>query len=335
MPRRHTYRKLALLIGGPMLVELTVMALWFWMLMEATKGQDKKPFEQMWITAAGAIGYCLSAFAAGRWVTTRIAPWLMGSMLGLGAAAGLAGIGLGRFEGFVAATFLMGACIGHYYVPFQINMGRVRPFETLAYSIACYNIAWGLGGAIGPFFGGVLRDLGLGYESFVLVVVGLVVAHGLLLGLSRTPEPDDPPPTAAFESTGRQRKFAWINFFIVGLAFRGLYGTLWPDLGKQMQWADWKIGLGQTLMLFPVAGAALVWARCRNRLIEPWFMIGSMAVGAAAFAILPWMPNWPTAVACCLLIGVMESCVVYHSLYYANADAHTKGRSLGIAETMA
>ena len=214
-------------------------------------------------------------------------------------------------------------------------MGRIRPFETLAYSIACYNIAWGLGGAIGPFFGGALRDLGLGYGSFALVVAALVVAHGLLLGLSRTPEPDDPPPTAAFESTARQRKFAWINFFVVGLAFRGLYGTLWPDLGKQMQWADWKIGLGQTLMLFPVAGAALVWARCRRRLVEPWFMIGSMVIGAAAFSALPWMDHWPSAVACCLVIGVMESCVVYHSLYYANADAHTKGRSLGIAEAMA
>jgi MFS family permease len=335
MPKFSKTRKIALLVGGPMLVETTVMILWAWMIFSATKVLDKDPHQQMWISSAGAVGYCFSAFIAGRWVTPRVAPWLMGSMLIAAATFGLIGIASERFEIYILMNLLMGLSIGHYYVPFQINMGHIRPFRTLAYSVAFYNVAWGLGGSIGPYLTGTLRDAQIDLIVLVTIIAVLVSIHVILIVVCRTDGDVDPNPTAAFTSTVRQRRAAWASFFAVGLVFRGLYATLWPDLGKQLGWTDWQIGLGQTLMLLPVAAMALVWARFRHRLVDPWWMLTAMVIGAVALSLLPMAPTWSTAVACGVVVGIAESCVVYHSLYYSNADTQTKGRSLGIAEMLA
>jgi hypothetical protein len=236
---------------------------------------------------------------------------------------------------FLLIVPVVGTCTAHFYVPFQVNMGHVRPFHTLAWTVAIYNVAWGLGGAAGPFLSGILRQS----PTIVLasLAIGLMLGHTALNLLSRTAPPADHTvePTAAFKSTVLQRRVSWIAMITSCLVYRGLYATLWPALGDARHWSDTTIATGALMLALPLPLAAPLWARLRRRLVTPWIMIGAMAVGAIGVLAIPLTTSPTMAIACIACCGLAESCVVFCLLYYANADDRTAARSIGIAEFIA
>lgn len=327
-------RKLSLLIFGPMLVETVLMLLLSWMNITATR-MGVPPRQQMLISVAGAAAYCVSSLIAGRWVKVRFAPLLMIVMLPGAVCVGLTAVWWGEFWAFVIGTTMMGTMIGHYYVPFQVNMSHVQPFRTLAWSIACYNVAWGTGGSIGPLVGGWCRTSPFGV--IVGIVIGLAVLHTILQLIARTAPPSDHAvkQTHAFASTAAQRRMAWVGVFVAAVLIRGLWATLWPALAVERGWDKAQEAIGLMLMFVPVPLGALALARMRRLLVKPYVLMAGMACGGIGFGLLPFAPTWGLAVVCAACVGLGESVAVFHSLYYANADEQTRARSVGISEALA
>ena len=317
-----------------MLVETLSMLVTFYMALEAVR-LGVPPRQQMLIGAIGASSYAISAFVCGRWVTARLAPNVMLVMIIMAAAAGVLAMNLHQFAYFLMIMPVMGFCVANFYVPFQVNMGHVRPFHTMAWTVAIYNVAWGTGGAAGPFLSGFLRTS----PTFVLatLAIGLMLGHTALNLLSRTAPPpgESSGPTIVFESSALQRRVAWIAAFAAGIVYRGLYVTLWPTLGVQRGWSDQTIATGALLLALPLPLAAPLWAKLRRRLVAPWVMISTMIIGAIGVLLIPLADSPAMTIACITCCGLAESCVVFHMLYYANADKHTAGHSIGISEFIA
>ena len=327
MWRGISLRKLAALVFAPMLTETLATLFLAWMVLRATKTMGYEAWQHMLIPMAGSLGYATSALLAGRWVTPRWAPWLMiGSILGV-TAVGLAAMAIDTYPVFVASSLAMGLCFGHYYTPFQINMTHVRPFRTVAWSVGFYNVAWGSGAALGPFIGSSMRVAPL--AALAVIALGLAALHTALnfLALS-APEPThEIERTAAFASTSPQRRVALLAFLLMNTVIRGLYLTLWPQFGKEHGWEDWQIGLGQLAIFAPLPIASLLWAKLRRRLQRPWIMLASMVIGFAGFAAIPMTDKWGWALLCVTAAGLMESCVVFHAIYYMNTDPDPRSRA--------
>jgi fucose permease len=337
MWRGVSLRKLGLLVLGPMLTESLVTLYAAWMVWYAEKSLGYEPWEHMAIPVAGSIGYAGSAFVAGRWVTPRVAMGLMIGTILLIPAIGLFAVALKSFAAFIAVSFLIGVTIGHYYTPFQINMTHVRPFHTLAWSVAFYNVAWGTGAALGPFYGSSMRTASV----WLLGSVGAALAlmHTVLAVISRYAPPPavEIDPARAFNSTPRQRRMGLVGFVTVNSMIRGLYITLWPHLGDQRGWTDAQVGFGQFCMFALVPIGSLAWARLRYRIERPWILLGTMVVGLAGFASLPWVASYGAALVCVTSIALVESCMVFHAIYYVNADPdpHRRGRNIALFEACA
>ena len=337
MWRGISLRKLGMLVFGPMLSETLVMLFAAWMVLYAERSQGYEPWQHMLIPMMGSIGYAASALIAGRWVTPAWAPRLMIATILVVAALGISAMALASYPGFLALGLLIGLTIGHYYTPFQINMTHVRPFRTLAWSVAFYNVAWGTGAAVGPFLGSSLRTATM--PALIGLAVSLALAHTILALAARTAPPprQEIIPTRVFNSTAAQRRVMLLAFVSINSIVRGLYITLWPNLGGRYGWSDAQVGLGQFCIFAPVPIAALLWARLRHRLDRPWIMLASMVVGVAGLAALPMMSHWAAAMACATAVGLMESCVVFHAIYYMNADPNpsSRSRSVGVFEMSA
>ena len=325
--------KLGQLTIAPFLVEAMSAVLFTWMFLRAVSmGVD--PARQMLIAVAGSAGYGLSAFIAGRWVTPRIAPQLLVGAILTVMALGLGAVAIDQFGAFVIISALVGMVIGHYYVPFMINMGHVRPFKTMAWSVACFNLSWGVGISLGSFYSAWFKNQGT--AIIVGMVIGLAAVHTAVSLIAQfAPRVEhDQPPHAAFASTIAQRISSRICLFCGAMVMRGLYSTLWPYLCKAQQWSDHVTAVGWFAIYINVPLWALTMARLRKRLLGPGFMIGAMLIGAGAFAMLgvaeaPWQ-----ALICMAGVGVMEGVVVYHALYYANTDKDQPGRSIAWIETL-
>lgn len=334
MWRGVSLRKLAYLLLGPMLVETLSMLVVFYMALGAVR-MGVPPRQQMLIGALGSAAYAVSAYTCGRWVTAKTAPNVMLLSIVVAALAGLSAMWVNAFWYFLLIVPVVGLCTAHFYVPFQVNMGHVRPFHTMAWTVAIYNVAWGIGGAAGPFLSGILRQS----PTIVLgsLAIGLMLGHTALNLLSRTAPPADHAiePTAAFQSTRLQRRVSWVAMIMSCLVYRGLYATLWPALGDARHWSDATIATGALMLALPLPLGALLWAKLRRKLVTPWIMIATMTIGAIGVLLIPLTDSPVMAIACIACCGLSESCVVFCMLYYANADEHTAGRSIGISEFLA
>ncbi len=317
-----------------MLVEALWALLISWMYLRAV-AMGEPPARQMLIAAMGSAGYAVSSAVAGRWVTVRSAPWLLVSMILAAVAIGLGAIAIDRFAAFVLFAGLIGVCIGHYYVPFQVNMGHVRPFRTTAWSVAAYNVAWGGGAAIGPFLAAWFKQQPVGIIAGI--AIGLAAAHTVVWLIAqfapRTDHGDQ--PHAAFASTRRQRVASRWAFFTVGLVIRGLYATLWPYVCEARGWSDQVLAMGLFAMFAMVPVWGMVLARLRRRLRGPGWMIAGVLIGAAAFGLMPAADRPWLALLAVMGVGTAEAITVFHALYYANVDAEQPTRSIGWVETIA
>ena len=327
-------RKIALLVLGPFVVEMIATLFVFWMALETTR-KGIPPRMQMLVPAAWAVTYTISAFLAGRWVTPRVAPALM-----IGAIFAIVGICLGamvidRYVAFIFLSAAAGAFGGHYYVPFQINMAHVKPFRTLAWTIACYCIALGVGSTCGPYLAASLRAAPV--IVFAVLACALAVFHTLLqvLALTAPSVADEADTPHSFASTALQRLTGFVAIIVVGIVYRGTLMTLWPDFADQRGWSDLQVGLGVVSLVSPIALLAPVWARIRGALGTPWVMLGSIVIGLIGYVILPFTNAYTAALGCLFLTGGMFGCVLFHALYYVNADPHRQERSVGVVEALA
>lgn len=342
MPPAVSIRKIGFLLFGPMMVEslLTMLSAWL-ILASYTRGLP--PRQVMFITVFSSAAYCVSSLLAGRWVTPGRAAWLTltaplavltVAVATLGAAGGFAEVLTDAvwFAAIVAGSAAMSACIGHYYVPFQINMSHVQPFRRLAWSVAFYNIAWGTGSSLGPAIGGLMKAR----PWFVVLIAAAVVVaiHTALSMMARTaPSGAEHHLTAAFTSTPRQRRMGWISFMAVAILMRGIYGVLLPGLAQSRGWSQEWIALALALLYAPIPLLAPVWAMLRYRIEKPWILIGVLLSGAAGVLLMPLAPTYALTLLCVFCCGVADSGAVFHAVYYANADRPaTRSKSIGMLE---
>lgn len=332
MLRGVSKRKVALLIFGPMLVETIGMMFITWMLSRAaiTHNADVQPF----IAAAGSLAYGLSSFIASRWTTPKNAPYMLSLSVVVILIAGAAAVIADTFWVSVLATAVMGACAGHYYVPFQINMSHVHPFRTLAWSVAFYNIAWSAGSSVGPFFGANFENKAPALIiTLALILTAIHTAISALAAKAPQHHTED-TQSIAFASTPQQRLQGWICLLPTGLIARGTYATLWVYLANHHQWSSQQKATGLMCLFLPVVLLSPLWARLRHQLHEPWIMLTSMLIGAAGIFFMPLTDSFNLAITCALAVGVVESCVMFHVIYYTNADRVNRNQSLGRTETL-
>lgn len=333
MWRGISIAKLGQLILAPLLVEAMSTLVLAWMFLRAVD-LGVPPRQQMLIAAVGSVGYACSSFLAGRWVTPRFAPWLLVGAILSSMGLGLTAIAVDRFWVFVVIALLNGMVIGHYYVPFMINMGHVRPFKTTAFSVALFNVSWGLGASLGPFISAMFKQYGAAViATLAIVLAGIHTIVSLVAQYSPRVNHDD-QTHSAFASTQLQRVSSRACFFLAAIVIRGLYSTLWPYLCAARGWSEQVTAIGWFALYINVPIWALVLAHLRLRLRGPNFMLGAISIGAIAFGLigivpLPWM-----AIACNFAVGIMEGVVVFHALYYANTDPLRPGRSIAWVETL-
>jgi len=333
MWRGVSLRKLSYQLLGPMIVETLSMMFVFYMALAAVR-MGIEPRYQMLIGVTGSIFYAGSSIVCGRWVRPHNAPNIMLAAIMIMTAAGISALNIHHFGYFLLIGPVIAICASHFYVSFQVNMRSVQPFHTLAWTVAIYNVAWGLGGAAGPFLSGSLRLSPL----WLLVALALVLmtAHSVLNLQARTaPPPPHHDPTRMFASSALQRRMSMIATALSCTVYRGFYVTIWPTLGAQRGWDDTQIAWGALMLALPLPVVAPLWARLRFLLDQPWILMSMLALGIAGVLVLPMTQSLALTIAGLTCIGLAESCCVFHMIYYANADPHNSARSIGIAEFIA
>lgn len=319
-----------------MLMETVVQMFLAWMMFQAIQGHGKEAYEQMLIAATGSGAYMVSSLFAGRWVKPKFAPYLL---IGVAMVIGVLGITCLVFDSFILyfpLTFLIGGTLGHYYVPFQINMSHVKPFNTLAWSIACYNIAWGVGAALGPFTGALYRQSHwMVLSSFAVVVIGVHTVLNIV-ALYAPKSKLDHETHAAFESSLYQRIAGWSSYAIAGMFLRGVSFVLIPKLAQSLKWSDSQSAIALVAIYLPISTCAPVWAKLRYRLERQNVHLVMSVIGLLSYCSLYFTTEYMVIVVCMFLLGMANSCSVFHSLYYANAAPdRVRSKGVGLSEAVA
>lgn len=326
--------ELALLLGGPLLMGAVLVMALFRLNLQAVRA-DYPPRVQAWLPTLFALAYVLSALTAGRWVGAR-GP---GAVMVLTVAGGL-GLALAvpttqALGWMLVLSAGVGVVAGAYFVAFQVNIQNVQPFHTLAWSIACFNISWGLGEVSGPALASTVGLWPLRWLAVVLVAVSAVHAALIVLA-ARSPRPTPTARMAAeLRSTPRLRVVGWVSMFLATLVYMALIATLYPGLGHARSWSDGWIALGVVVLAMPVALTAPLWAKLRGWLHTPALLLVSLALLGAALAVLPWLTAWWAVSVALALAGVALGSVTFQGVYYANADPDKPARSVGINEAAA
>ena len=329
-----SYRKLAFLILGPLSGDLLAAMFLFWMNVQAVR-MGVPPRSQAWIGALFGVGYTLSSLLAARWSTRHNAARLLSIGIVAMTALGTLSLFTTQFGVSLVLATLLGVAVGDYFVPFQVMMGHVRPFATLAWTVAFYNISWGTGYACGPFLCGFLRGHSVWWLVTVAVGVSLAVL-GLLRMVRHDPRSgdEDRHPASVVHSTPLLRRISWVSIAASCVLFAGLASTLWPALGGARGLSDKQIGLGLFVMGIQLPLSSMIWARVRNRLGQPWLLIGLDLLCGAGFLLLHLAPAWPWGLVGMAVFGFGHTGVIFHAVYYANADPANPSRSVGINETV-
>ncbi len=335
MWRGISLRKIGFLLFGPLVVELLCTLILLWMIFEAANMGIAERYHPL-IGALCSVAYATSALIAGRRCTeAKAASYLLPSILALT----LVGVSLmtishlfgSHFWIFLIFAPLIGCCTGQYYVPFQLNMSHVRPFHTLAWSVAFYNISWGVGTTVGSSM-----SARLSVPVILGSVVVLFVIHTILVLLARAA----PPPavevkqTIAYSSTPRMRLISFISLCTGALVFRGLHLSALALYAQKSGWtADQKM-IAIAVLLAPVPILSPIWAKLRHFLHLPWMILAPMAGGVVGVLGLGLSESFGTALCWLAGLGAMESCLVFCGIYYCNSDPTTRAKSVGIYEAL-
>lgn len=334
MWRGYSLRTLALLLGGPLLVDLLGSCFLFWMNLGAVR-MGYPPRTQMLIMALFAFSYTIGAHLSGRWVTSRRAPRLVFFAALALTIEGTIALFTPIFGVYLAVAMFMGVTMSHYFMPFQVMMGNVSPFRVLAWTIAVYTISWGSGWASGPLLSGFIGQVSP--VHLAIAAWGLFVAYSILTLIARgAPQRDENhvQAHAAFASTPTMRLMGAASVCAVITVTSALGATLWVGMGEARGYGDGQIGAGVAALALPVPLLALLWARLGRLLHLPWLMIGGLLLGAAGVAVLPLTDTYVQAMTCLSCLGVMSSIMFFHGVYYANADPDNRTKSVARYESV-
>jgi len=328
-----SWSSLAFLLGGPLLMEVVAVTCIFHMLLTgALAGLPPKALACF--PSVYAAGYIVSAWAAGRWVTWR-SGWRL-VFCGIFLQVMLATLvlhtrGFALHLGVAAAA---GVVSGHYFAPFQVVMADVRPFRTLAWTIAAYNMSWGAGGTAGPLLSGWLPRLGTG--GVLGIFWGCAAAHTVLALAARGAGRRDHgagAPASAFSATPAMIRIGWLSGLAAALLQGGVL-AIWPAYGAMAGLTDRQIAAGAMAVWGMIPLLAPLCALLRGRMRRPRLLLGSYALGAAALLGLTVAAGGLQLGLCLLALGVMLSSVYFHGIYYCNADAAARMKSVSVYEAI-
>ncbi len=327
-------RKIAMLVLGPFLADFPAGLFMFWMNVSAVR-MGVPPRFQALIGGLFAAGYAVSAHAAGRWSTPARARRQMAGALVLATVFGSASLYVSSFPVMVGCATVLGVLMGQYFVPFQVKMKNVQPFRTLAWTIAFYDVSWGCSFTLSPYIAGTFRGAGPAWPVAV-AWCALAVHLALILSLPRADRNGGEAghPAAAFRSTAAQRRMGWIGGGVASLVLSGLCATIWPGLGSMRGLSDQQIGIGIAAMGAQVAAWSLLWARLSPRLVRPGLFLCLLGLAAASVLAVPFVRGWPAVALPLGVFGFAFTGIVYHAIYYSNADPDNVARSVGLNEAL-
>jgi predicted MFS family arabinose efflux permease len=313
-----------LLFSGPLLADLTALIGFFYINVQAVR-MGIPPRMQSLVGGLYAVAYTVGS--------PRRADAVMAAALAAVAACWTAAMVRPRFGLFLAVGAMAGAAASHYFVTFQVKMHNVRPFRTLAWTIAAYNISWGTGYSAGPFICGWLMSRHAAWLVAILWALALAVA--VLPRLVRATESDasvDPGVRQDFHSTPPMRLSGWIGIGAASILFNGLVCTLWPGLGDAWGLTNRQIGLGTLVGGLQIPLSSLLWARLRRWMSGPWLLGVLLVLTGLGFGTLPLVRPWPGSLLPLSLFGFAYTGVIFHAVYYSNADPRNAAHSVGINE---
>ncbi|MCE9591199.1 MAG: MFS transporter [Planctomycetes bacterium] len=326
---------LALVLLGPFLAAVINLITLFWLTTVQGAHAGLLPWQLSMIATLSALAYGVSSFLAGKWTRPhRAVSMLIGSTIGVAALASVILLWPAPTLPVLAALGLInGLLFGQYFVPLQSRMGDVKPFQTVAWSVAAYNASWGGGDAFGPVVAITLMRFPI--TALIGAVWLVTTAHAaLILIANRTPHGQPQVHMTVAASTPQQRRWGWAASFLVMAMYMGVVATLYPGLGVVRGWSDPQIGMGVAVMALPIPLTAPILPLLRRWFSGPWLLAGMLTVAAAALAILPHTQSWPASLACLGGMGVGFAGTVFHAIYYVNADTANPTRSIGINEAL-
>jgi len=338
---KHVFEKpgvLTLLLGGPLMLDLLVS---FHMLYVNLRTVDLgvPPRYQCMLSVMWSVGYVIGAHCAGRWCTPKRSGSMMTlSLLGTAVITCFVFLVKPDYLVFLAANIVLGLLIAFYFAPFQVKMGHIHPFHSMATVVAVYNISWGTGFALGALGCGWLLDMPEVQWIACGLVITITVIHLLLLGCvdgkdgkeERTSE----EITGAFASTPLQRWCGWIGTFVSFAIIGSISATLWPNFGRENGMSSFQIGVGSFVMIVQLPLLSLLWARSCERMRNPVMLIFLVATMGAGCLMIPLSGHGLWQFVLLGVVGAGASGAIFHAVYYSNADPINRERSVGINETV-
>ncbi|MDP6418543.1 MAG: MFS transporter [Candidatus Krumholzibacteria bacterium] len=207
--------------------------------------------------------------------------------------------------------------------------------KALVHNTGRFNVAWGVGKALGYFSAGML----LAHYSFratFLTAIGLIAASFLFTPKeevsSEAVEPEAAPGTDPSRGD-RFRKMAWLaNFASFGAS--AVLANLLPEWFVNRGWPESRFGifLG-ALFALQTAVFALLASRIRfadsvSRLLLPQLL------AALAILSLPFLPGFFSLMLITPLIGFSFGVTYAASIYYSLHTESGKGKNAGIHESL-
>jgi len=325
-------RSILFTICAPLIVTLITLLFTWRMLIESAR-LGIPPRTLMWIGALNPLGHALSAWVAGRWVTpARAARASMGGMV-LIACAGTASLLINDFAVYMAVSLVFGLGAGHFYLSLQLLAGHARPFRTLAWTLAFVLFGMGIGETLGPFLCDALGTDSV--RAIAAVAWAGVCFYGVLAGSMRSLANGPPEGRAIHEiaSTPALRIMARICTTIAMVLLAGTMAVLWPGLGVARGLTNAEISRGAALVGATMPVGALLWAILCRWLRRPWLFFCLAAINGLAFSGLIAMHGLRGQLVALAALGLSFSGLMFHCLYYANADDGDVAKSVGINET--
>ncbi len=324
-------RRVLMAACGPLIASFILLLFLFRMTLQSVR-MGVPPRTLLWLGVLCSLGHAVSSWLAGRWVKPGRAVWVTMAGVVMMAAAGTVSLAVTDFAVYLAVSAAIGLATGHFFLSYQVMTGHAKPFRTLAWTLALMMFAGGMGEALGPFVCGqagisAARVIGAWAWGGVLAYLAL----GFIVRQANRGRYDS-KPVHEISSTPLMRNMSRVCAVAGMLLFCGTMAILWPGLGVVRGFLDREISLGSSMMLIMVTVSAFLWAALRRRMRDPRLMLCLAAVNGLAFVSLSLWRSYPGLLLSLALQGFSFSGLMFHCIYYGNADPVDAPKSVGVNE---